>query len=245
MNERKKKKNENKEERVERRGKVVLPYTRGLSEDLARTFKRYDIETIHKPSSTIKNMICNKMKDKVANLDRTGAVYYNDCKKHEKQDYVGETDRVIRERQYEHRIIDHKTAKRSASLEYPPEKDQPSTSSTNNTRKSKRVKERKDYKAIHNNSEQQITEGNTEFSAHVASDTHSKEDLRCTILCTEEDWFKRGVKEAIAIRKIQPTLNQDDGRYHLPAMYNKLIRNSVTLNTPRHGKQDGTEENNF
>ena len=53
-------------------------------------------------------------------LDKTGSVYYNYCKKHTnpKNDYVGETDRVNRERGYEHGIIDHKTAKRSASLDY-------------------------------------------------------------------------------------------------------------------------------
>ena len=41
------------------------------------------------------------MKDKVEMLDRTGAVYYNVCKKtncneRPKNDYVGETDRVKR-----------------------------------------------------------------------------------------------------------------------------------------------------
>ena len=51
---------------------------------------------------------------------------------------------------------------------------------------------------------QLLTEGNTEFSAHVASDVHTKKDLQYAVLCTEEDWFKRGVKEAIAIKKIKP-----------------------------------------
>ena len=63
------KKNLEKGERTERRGKVVLPYVKGTSEDLARIFKRYDIETIHKPSTTLKNLLCNKMKDKVHDLD--------------------------------------------------------------------------------------------------------------------------------------------------------------------------------
>ena len=51
------------------------------------------------------------MKDKVEDLDKTGAVYYIDCKKEEckevrkkKSDYTGETDRVARERMYEHRV---------------------------------------------------------------------------------------------------------------------------------------------
>ena len=64
----------------------------------------------------LKNLLCNKKKDKVNDLDKTGAVYYNDCIKHKRNDYVGETERVTRERLYVHRIIDHKTSKRLASL---------------------------------------------------------------------------------------------------------------------------------
>ena len=100
----------------------MLPYVKKVSENLARVFKRYDIETIHKPSSTLKNLLCNKMKDKVDDLDKTGSVYYNECVKkkcreeRQKDDYVGETNRVNRERMYEHRVIDHKTSKRYASL---------------------------------------------------------------------------------------------------------------------------------
>ena len=103
-----KKKTGPREEKTERRGKVVLPYVKGVSEKLARVFKRYDIESIHKPSSTLKNLLCSKMKDQVDVLDRTGAVYYIECKKkecrqeREKDDYTGETDRVTRERMYEH-----------------------------------------------------------------------------------------------------------------------------------------------
>ena len=112
-------KKDNLTEKVERRGKVILPYVKGISENLALIFKKHDIETIHKPSTTLKNTICNKMKDKVDNLHKTGAVYYNRCKNHKKKDYVGETERVLRERLYEHRIIDHKTATRSASIDHP------------------------------------------------------------------------------------------------------------------------------
>ena len=71
-------------------------------------------------------------------------------------------------------------------------------------------------------------DADTEFSAHVASDTHDKDDLESTILCTEENWCKRGIKEAIAIRKLKPSLNQDEGRYHLSSMYNKIIESNKT-----------------
>ena len=242
---RKDKKKNKEKEKIERRGKVVLPYVRGKSENLARIFRRYDIETIHKPTTTLKSVLCNKMKDKVENLDKTGAVYYNWCKKHTKQDYVGETDRVLRERMYEHRVIDHKTAKRAASINHPEdeEKEAPKTNKQP-TRRSSRTKTRKDYKSINEGSQQQLTEGSTEFSAHIASDTHEKTDVEHTILMTDDNWFRRGIKEAIAIRKIKPTLNQDDGRYHLSPMYIRLIQTSVTMATPCKGTEDASVHKN-
>ena len=42
--------------------------------------------------------------------------YYNNCKKHTENDYLGETERVFRERLYEHRVIDHKTSTKAASI---------------------------------------------------------------------------------------------------------------------------------
>ena len=169
------------------------------------------------------------MKDKIDDLDKTGSVYYNECIKkkcreeREKDDYVGETDRVNRERMYEHRVIDHKTMKRYASLRKPEEKVNGPAVPAPNLRRSSRNKDKKDYKAIQEGTNQLLSVGNTDFSAHVASDTHEKSDLRFSVLCTEENWFKRGVKEAIAIKKIKPTLNKDQGRYHLSKVYEKFI----------------------
>ena len=88
------------------------------------------------------------------------------------------------------------------------------------------------------------TEGSTEFSAHVATDKHEKSDLKHKILCIEDNWFKRGVKEAIAIRKIRPTLNLDDGRYHLSAMYDQFIGSHVTMEQPRRGPKDASAQQN-
>ena len=89
-------------------------------------------------------------------------------------------------------------------------------------------------------SSQVLSEGSTEFSAHVASDTHEKSDLEYSILCKDDDWFARGVKEAIAIRKIKPSLNLDEGRYNLSPMYEKFIRTSLVMKTPSHGAKDAT-----
>ena len=87
----KKRKKVKEKEKVERSGRVVIPYIKRLSENLAKIYKRYDIETIHKPTSTLRNLVCNKMKDKVHILDGAGAVYYNVCKKPTcpRSDYVG------------------------------------------------------------------------------------------------------------------------------------------------------------
>ena len=90
----------------------------------------------------------------------------------------------------------------------------------------------------------EMTDGSTEFSAHVATEHHEKSELEGSILMTEENWFKRGVKEAIAIRKLKPSLNQDDGRYHLSPMYNELIRDHVTLQVPRKRTEDATVQHN-
>ena len=225
-------KNKKDEEKPERRGKVVIPYVKTLSERLTRVFKRYNIETIHKPTTKLKNVLCNKMKDKINILDKTGAVYYNTCKKHPGNTYVGETERVLRERLYEHRVIDHKTAKRYASISNQEEDEEEKNKEQRKTRKSSRNIKKVDYKAIQSGSNQPLTLGSTEFSAHVASDAHEKDDLQYELLCTDEDWFQRGVKEAIAIRKLKPTLNQDDGRYHLSSMYSKFIRSSANIINP-------------
>ena len=236
--------NRDKTEQDESRGKVVLPYVKGISERLTRIFRKYNIRTIHKPSAKLKNILCNKMKDKVELLDKTGTVYYNQCHRHKepkKNDYVGETDRVLRKRLYEHNVIDHKTSERAASLSYPEEK----RTEEPQGRRSARLKEKKqkDYKAMQTGSNQPLTEGSTEFSAHVAGDHHEKGDRSYEVLCTEEKWFARGVKEAIAIRKIRPSLNQDEGRYHLSAIYNKFIRTSLPLLKSRQGAEEATEEN--
>ena len=94
-------------------------------------------------------------------------MYYHECIKEtcnddKQKDYVGETDRVWRERQYEHRVVDHKTAKSSAALKKPEtvsvESGIGSIKSKNNTNKKK-----KNYKDVHTGADQQLTEGNTEL----------------------------------------------------------------------------------
>ena len=86
-----------------------------------------------------------------------------------------------------------------------------------------------------------MTEGGTEFSAHVAGDIHEKSDLEFSVICKDNNWFSRGVKEAI--RKIKPTLlNLDGGRFPLSPMYDKFIQSSLVMTTSRNGAKVVTLE---
>ena len=51
---------------------------------------------------------------------------------------------------------------------------------------------------------------------HLEQPEHSVELENTEILTTESRWFERGVKEAIYIRALNPSLNRDSGRYNLP-----------------------------
>ena len=39
----------------------------------------------------------------------------------------------------------------------------------------------------------------------------------------DENWYTRGIREAIVIKEIKPTLNIDEGRYHLSPIYDNII----------------------
>ena len=45
----------------------------------------------------------------------------------------------------------------------------------------------------------------------------------------EAGWFQRGVAEAIDITKLDPNLNQERGRHHLPAIYREVLPTSCDL----------------
>ena len=78
---------------------------------------------------------------------------------------------------------------------------------------------------------------------------HTKEDMEINILGYEQNWWKRGIKEAIHIRKHKPTLNKDQGRYNLGQIWTKLIENkgriAVTNNDDVIGRNLTEEEGNF
>ena len=56
---------------------------------------------------------------------------------------------------------------------------------------------------------------------------HSVELENTEILVTESRCFERGVKEAIYIRALNPSLNRDGGRYNLPPVWDNIIKKRV------------------
>lgn len=209
--------------------------------------KKHRIDTIHKPTATIKNILCSKAKDKLNPMDKPGAVYHISCKAHG-VDYVGETGRAVKERMYEHRVISHKDAKRSHSLI---EKEEEIEEQHLGARRSSRNTKRIDYKAMDSGSNQLLTTGSTVVSEHMALNDHKEGDIEIKLLDFESNWLKRTTKETIAINRIQPTLNGNEGNYlsaifnPVPSKYNRGLvspRPDDVITTNRTGVHDDATE---
>ena len=172
-------------------------------------------------------------------MDKPGAIYYINCKAHG-VDYVGETGRAAKERMYDHRVVPHKDSKRCHSLVK--EKEQPQEDPIP-VRKSSRKTQRKDYRAMDSGSNQLLSIGDTVVSKHMALHNHQEGDIDIKFLGFERNWYRRTTKEAIAIKKIKPTLNEDEGRYispiydPVPSKFNRgLVSKNLSSKLPRpHG----------
>ena len=82
-------------------------------------------------------------------------------------------------------------------------------------------KEKKNYKEM-NSGQKIMTEGTTEVSKHVMNQEHKEGDVVIEAVTYDENWWGRGIGEAIEIKKRKPDLNLDEGRYYLPTIYNNL-----------------------
>ncbi len=206
----------------------MWPYVSKVSEKVAKPFKEYGIKTVHKPSSTIKNILFN-YKDRIHDLDKSGLVYEINCKKHE-EEYVGETDGPMKERGYEHKIVTHKDSKISHSLGK--KKIENKSRNENQGKRSERLskQERLDYKTLNVGKRLIINTGGSEVAEHMQHENHEDTDIEYKIIGTESNWYKRGIREAIEIRRRKPSLNQDEGRYNLSQIWNKSIETKVTSN---------------
>ncbi|KAI8484574.1 hypothetical protein Bbelb_376810 [Branchiostoma belcheri] len=70
---------------------------------------------------------------------------------------------------------------------------------------------------------------------HIESPGHTVDLEGVRILDTEQDYFKRGIKEAIYIRALQPSLNRDVGRYRLQTTFDPLLTSHVgKITCPQH-----------
>ena len=69
----------------------------------------------------------------------------------------------------------------------------------------------------------------SEVSWHIHNGCkgHTVHMEEAKILTVEPKWFERGVKEAIYIWALHPSLNRDGGRYNLPPVYNNMITRHV------------------
>ena len=159
-----------------RRISVGIPYVRGVSERLQKTFKTYGINTYMKPYNTLRSQLV-RVKDKTPKEKQSNLVYKFTCGNAEcNVSYIGETKQALKSRISQH---------------------------------------------------QRPSSGDTYDSAIFlhSQDTGHKVDIRSfQIVDKEEDWYRRGVKEAIWERIHQPALNKKGGlRVNLPHLWDRNI----------------------
>ena len=77
-----------------------IPYIQGISEHLARVYKKYGVATHFKPYNTVRNMLV-KPKDKTPDDKKCGVIYQLECESCG-EIYIGETARAFGIRLKEH-----------------------------------------------------------------------------------------------------------------------------------------------
>ena len=79
---------------------IGIPYIKGISEVLARTFRDHIVDMYHKPINTLKSQLIPP-KDKAVKTKVSGAIYYIKCTVCQ-EDYIWETARPFITRWKEH-----------------------------------------------------------------------------------------------------------------------------------------------
>ena len=223
------KKDQNKKERKQedRYGSgIVIPYIKKTSEKVARELRRHGFRVIYKPTGKIKSIVCQKKKQKINDLDKAGVIYSIYCKKHN-EEYIGETGRELKNRAYEHRLITHKDMKENHTIEKGANVE--SETVTTELRRSKRGKERQNYKEMNEGKEKYSSEGTTPVAQHITKIEHEKEDIQLRIIGREQNKWKRELKEALEIKRRKPTLNQDEGKQYISPLYSLLPSNHAKI----------------
>ena len=85
----------------DRKGLIVLPYIRNVTERLKRVLQKHNFVVAEKPVVRLKNIV-TKVKDKVPTEKQTGIVYTIPCSNCDIQ-YIGETGRSLQTRGCEHK----------------------------------------------------------------------------------------------------------------------------------------------
>ena len=80
---------------------VVIPYVEGVSEKIQRVFKKYKINTVMRPTNTLKSILVHP-KDKKDPSENSDVVYDIPCQRCNKS-YIGETGRQFGVRLKEHK----------------------------------------------------------------------------------------------------------------------------------------------
>ena len=148
-------------------------------------------------------------------------IYEIKCLKHN-ENYIGETSRALKRRGYEHRVVSHEDSKKSHSIKTK-NSGPTNISSPTPTRRSNRNTPKKNYKDLHTGRNIELTEGATEVSKHKAEYNHIEGDFEMKAISYDKNFYTRGIREAIEIRKKNPSLNSDNGRYFLPKIYDLVL----------------------
>ena len=93
------------------------PYIQGASEQLRRTFNKYNIKTTFYTPTTLRRSLLSKPKDPIPKEDRNNVIYQLDCKDCEAV-YVGETKRTLTIRTNEHISAVKSASQRSHTAEH-------------------------------------------------------------------------------------------------------------------------------
>ena len=80
---------------------IGLPFIKGISEPLERTFRKHGVKIYHKPMNTLRQHLVHP-KDSTHKLSKTGVIYEVRCRTCSRV-YIGETGRSLRKRIEEHK----------------------------------------------------------------------------------------------------------------------------------------------
>ena len=62
---------------------------------------------------------------------------------------------------------------------------------------------------------------------HARDNDHHFRKSDFEVIGTEDDWFRRGVKESIYIRALSPSINENPGRHFLPPNYDPILEKNI------------------